>query len=333
MVYSLLRASVVAVLFVQPTISSEVLPWEQLSLPPEVVQSALIPDKVFCESPCDWRKTVGGLFRPLVRDCADAREAVLKIAANMTAVTGVYYSMERRKPNMNALEALAEKKVSCTGQSILLVCALRSVGIPARVAWVMTWNHVPGNHTWAEAWVDGQWRMIEFNEKDFNTPWVMESIGMLNPELPEQRVYAAGVNAEFAVRPLHLSADSPIPVEDVTDRYLTLSLQWYAKSGLATDYRRLLVDVSPRSSNKELIEILDEKGVVISRAFLPTVRDDVRRFASLNVPREGRYFLQTPFGKQEIASSSQPVNIIRLSREAIFPETKHRSNIQQHPDG
>lgn len=298
-----------------PLVAAADFPWEQEScLPPAVVESALRPDWVFCETPCDWRPSLSAIFRPLVSDCRSSGEAVLKIASQMTAVTGVFYSTERRIPNMNALEALREKKVSCTGQSILLVCALRSVGIPARVVWVMTWNHIPGNHTWVEAWVDGAWQMIEFNEKNFNTPWVMESIGMLNPTLPSQRIYAVAGGEAASDLPLQVSVGGALRKEDVTERYLALAREWYAQSGSGADTLRVMVDVFPRASLPERVELLDSQGNVVSHALLPTIREDIRKFASLCMPRSGRHFLRSPFGIQEVNITEQPVSIIRLTR-------------------
>lgn len=313
--FSLPGLFVPAVLVVQPLSAECIFPWERETLPADVVRTALQPDWVFCEAPCDWREQVSGIFRPLVRDCSTAREAVLKIASQMTAVTGVYYSMERRKANMNALEALSEKKVSCTGQSILLVCALRSVGIPARVAWVMSWNHVPGNHTWVEVWVDGDWRMIEFNEHDFNTPWVMEGIGMLNTSRPEQRVYAVAGGSLEKTLPLSCATVSSLEVVDVTARYEQLARQWYAENGHRADCQRVLVDIQPRCDVSEPIELVDEQGKIVARASLPTSCDDVREFASLFLPRTGKHVLRTPTGSRELEATQQPVRIIRLSRE------------------
>merc|ERR1712072_1226485 len=44
---------------------------------------------------------------------------------------------------------------SCTGLSILLVDALRSVGVPARIAGTPAWhgNVSDGNHNWVEVWL------------------------------------------------------------------------------------------------------------------------------------------------------------------------------------
>lgn len=302
------------VLAVSSFAAAEMLPWEHDALPPAVVQSALQPDWVFCEDACDWRKPVADIFRPLVRECATAREAVLTIASQMTAATGVYYSMERRKANMNALEALREKKVSCTGQSVLLVCALRSVGIPARVVWVLTWNHMPGNHTWVEAWVDGGWQMIEFNEKAFNTPWVMEYVGMLDEKIPAQRIIAVGGTDTGGLVPFQIPDGRELRAEDVTARYRALSRAWYEQAGLPPDCQRLMVDVRERRETARPVELHDESGRVISRALLPTLRDDVRRCARLLLPRNGRYYLKTDDATIEVTATEAPVRIIRLLR-------------------
>ncbi|GMI26550.1 hypothetical protein TrCOL_g1057 [Triparma columacea] len=52
---------------------------------------------------------------------------------------------------------------SCTGVSILFVDALRSVGVPARIAGTPAWNDVyeNGNHNWIEVYDGGEWNFIE----------------------------------------------------------------------------------------------------------------------------------------------------------------------------
>lgn len=288
--------------------------WEEETLPPEIARDYVEADAVLDELPCDWREAVGNIFRPAVASCRSAEEATLYIASHMTELTGVYYSTERRKPNMNALEALEEKKVSCTGQSVLLVCALRSVGIPARAVCVFTWNHVRGNHTWVEAWVHGGWKMIEFNEKDFNTPWVMESIGLLNPARPEQRVYAA---APASTKYL-LYGGNPIYVEDVTERYTQLAQEWYAKAKLPPGHKRLMVDVQPRPKQPLTLILEAEDGKPLATAPSPTVRDDLRQFAAFNLPEKGRYYLrfQGREKRDAVQATSQPAVVMRLANHA-----------------
>ena len=292
-----------------PLLAGE-FPWSD-SAPADIAATALHPDQVVDEIPCNWRPVVKPIFAPQVKRCQSAREAVLQIAANIGATTGVYYTPERRKHNMNALEALAEKKVSCTGQSILLVCALRSVDIPARAVGVLTWNHIQGNHTWAEAWFDGEWHMIEFNEKDFNTSWVMENIGMLNTARPEQRIRAANPHGSKCWFPWVTS----FRAEDVTTRYMELARRWYEKNGLSAGRQRLLVNVVERRESAPTLQVVCKDGNVISSGKLPTLRDDMRYFTRLELPRKGEYFLRLK-GQNDllpIQATPAPVQIISLN--------------------
>ncbi len=279
-----------------------------------VMDSALVPVQVLDEAPCNWRPVLEPIFRPVVKDCANAREMTLTIASRIGELTGVFYSMERRHPCMNALEALEEKKVSCSGQSILLVCALRSVGIPARAVGVQTWNHVQGNHTWVEAWFEGEWHMIEFNEKDFNTPWVMEAVGMLDPQ--KQRVLAVceGGSERF---PTVWNPQSHVPAEDVTERYLALAREWYARNGVPEDCQKLMVDVSPRGTEAKILLLEDAEGHELARAVLPTTTDDVRQFASLLLPRDKKCYLHIEGQRirYQLISNESAVRLIQLLAE------------------
>ena len=48
----------------------------------------------------------------------------------------------------------------CGEESTLLVCALRTVGIPARQVYTPRWAHCDDNHAWVEAYVDGGWHFL-----------------------------------------------------------------------------------------------------------------------------------------------------------------------------
>lgn len=289
-------------------------PWAA-DAPPALVQASVQPDRVLNEDPCDWRPVLTPLAKELVQHCRTSREAVLTMAAKLPEATGVYYSIERRKPGMNALEALEEKKVSCTGQTILLVCALRAVGIPARAVGIATWNHVQGNHTWAEAWFEGEWHMIEFNEHDFNTPWVMENIGMLDPQNPLQRIQALTPAGDTLFLPAYAMDRQELPAVDVTERYAALARAWYVRAGVTSHEQRLLVDCEARPSGPLSVRVETEDGELISEALLPTSQDDVRRMARLLLPREGCYYLRLEGSaeRRPLKATPAPVQILRLS--------------------
>lgn len=288
--------------------------WQQ-EIPQDVRQNYLESDRVLSEDACDWRKPVGDIFKPAVSHCSTAREAVLHIAAHMTELTGAYYSAERRRQDMNALEALAEKKISCTGQTILMVCAFRSVGIPARAVGIPTWNHVRGNHTWPEVWLDGKWQMIEFNEKDFNTGWVMENIGMLDPEHPWQRILVQHPKGRL-IFPVGDMKNHPVNAFDATERYRALAAEWYAKSGLPANRQRLMLDLQPRSEQPLPVQLVAADGTVLETQPLPTTRDDMRKFATFSLPREGEYYLKFPDDSTfPVQANTAPVQLLRLRKQ------------------
>lgn len=71
----------------------------------------------------------------------------------------------------------------CGEESVLLVAALRTVGIPARQVYTPRWAHTDDNHAWVEAWADGRWWFLGACEPEpiLNLGWFNESAsrGML----------------------------------------------------------------------------------------------------------------------------------------------------------
>jgi len=72
---------------------------------------------------------------------------------------------------LSPFQTITAHHASCTGLSILLVCALRAVGAPARVAGTARWNtSTGGNHDWVEIW-------------DHETGWSFTGPAEFNPIL------------------------------------------------------------------------------------------------------------------------------------------------------
>lgn len=71
----------------------------------------------------------------------------------------------------------------CGEESVLLVAALRTVGIPARQVYTPRWAHTDDNHAWVEAWADGEWHFLGACEPEpvLDLGWFNESAsrGML----------------------------------------------------------------------------------------------------------------------------------------------------------
>ncbi len=303
--------------------SEQPLPWTK-DVPADLVDQYINGTQLLDENPSEWRATLREIFYPHVKDLKTAEEAAFFIAKNIGKLTGVYYSTERSRACLNPIEALAEKKASCTGLSILFAAALRSVDIPSRIAGVVSWNHVRGNHTWTEVWIDGEWRMLEFGEGSYNTGWVMEGVGMLDNKNPYQRVLATTGKPATQENPTHFFLpwafhNKSVGAEDVSERYQKLAKAWYEKNGIPADKQRLMIDVQPREEADITVKLVDAKGTELSSGLLPKPQQDMREMLRLLLPRDEKqsYFLLFPTGdKIEVKPTGAPVQVIRLSRQA-----------------
>ena len=314
-------------------------PWAG-KVPWELYENNVLPYAVVNEPRDEWREQFHNLFAPLVSACKTGREAALTIASCIQKTLNVRYSTERRIPHQGVKESLQSGKVSCTGQSILLVCALRSVGIPARMAGVLTWNHVRGNHNWVEAWCDGEWKMLEYNEKDFNTPWVMSAISMLDPRKPENAIYATSWKKEGAGeffpliwearydekrRALTFPPESrTVPAVRITDRYMKLASDWVAAQPEYLPGSRLMLDIrdGKEGSGRRLplrVVLKSEEGKVLAEGTTPGPSDDMRKFLEVRLPdnvSRGILEFMLPDGTvrhEPVAHTEAPVQILNFS--------------------
>jgi hypothetical protein len=103
-----------------------------------------------------WRASFHEPCHDIVKDCKTASEAAQALNRQLFKQLGVKYSTKRKRPNQSPQESIDQGLASCTGLSIILADACRSVGIPARLAGTALWANKSGNHTWVEVW-DGGW--------------------------------------------------------------------------------------------------------------------------------------------------------------------------------
>ena len=124
------------------------------AVPWDIFLNDVLPYAVLNEARDNWRPLFHHAFMPLVRHTSSTVEAALALNAHIWDHLDVQYE-EKLSPHITApLEAVAYKRASCTGLSVLLVDACRAVGIPARMALVGQWAPPnSGNHNWVEVWV------------------------------------------------------------------------------------------------------------------------------------------------------------------------------------
>lgn len=295
-------------------------PWTQ-DIPADIARSFVDANQFIDEKPCDWRATVQAIMLPAIKDCKTVQEAVQAIAPNMGKLTGVYYSVERSAACLNPLQSLSEKKASCTGLSILFAASMRSVGIPCRLAGVLSWNHTPGNHTWTEVWFDGAWHMIEFDRAEYNTAWVMEAVSMLDTTEWSQRVMALNPDApadpmNFFPLPWNI-ANHDVRAEDVSARYMELAKEWYATQDRPDNKQQLMIDLLPRQAEDSKVQLCNGNGEVLGEGLLPKPKDDMRQMLQLYLPKdEENCYLQFEDGTViPVQCSEAPVQILRFKKD------------------
>ncbi|MEZ5978843.1 MAG: transglutaminase domain-containing protein [Planctomycetota bacterium] len=143
----------------------ESAPWRE-SVPREVFEDAVLPYANADEAREAWRERLRAVALPMVEGCTTPGEAAQALNRKLFAELGVKYSTKRNRANQAPSETIETGLASCTGLSILLVDACRSVGVPARLAGIGAWPHKDGNHTWVEVWDGERWRFTGAAEYD-----------------------------------------------------------------------------------------------------------------------------------------------------------------------
>jgi transglutaminase-like putative cysteine protease len=134
-------------------------PWGK-DIPQDIFLNDILPYAVLNERRDDWREDFHRRFIRIAKGSKTIDQAVIALNKYIFDALHVSYSATKRpKPDQSPYESIQAHYASCTGLSILLTDALRSVGIPARIAAIEQWPDKSGNHTWVEIW-DGQWHYV-----------------------------------------------------------------------------------------------------------------------------------------------------------------------------
>ena len=221
-------------------IAREKYAWAQ-SLPEDVYQRDVLPYHVVDEVRDSWRKELYELFAPAVDTCATMYDAVCAVNANIPRLTGVDYNTKREKTNQSPRESMRQGMASCTGLSILLVDAYRSVGIPARFVGTASWHDNRGNHSWTEVWLDGEWRVTEYYfPSQLDHLWFMADASKAKADDRTYAIYATRFGKADDWFPM-VWADGDVEgrtveelpkyigAENVTDHYIALAYDQYTR--------------------------------------------------------------------------------------------------------
>lgn len=198
-------------------------PWAK-ALPDSIFLNEVLPYASVDEVRDAWRKDFYERFAPRVKNCKTMREAIDTINSIIPKVVGVEYNTLREKTNQSPAESMRQGMASCTGLSILLVDALRSVGIPARFAGTAAWHDNRGNHSWTEVWIDGTWYSTEYYiPPKLDGAWFMADAGQATPGDRIHAIYAVSFRPTGDWFPMVWNQESrDVHAVDVSQRYIDL---------------------------------------------------------------------------------------------------------------
>lgn len=197
-------------------------PWGWL-IRPDWFEDYVLPYAHLDETREAWRKDLRARCLPLIEGCRTPGEAALRLNERLFPLLGVRYSTERKKANQSPSESIAQGKASCTGLSILLADACRSVGVPARLVGIGSWPDSGGNHTWVEVWDGEGWRFLGAAEPDpqgLDRAWFVDRAATAVAGDPRQGIFAACWRRTGAHFPLSWARGGErVPAVEVTARY------------------------------------------------------------------------------------------------------------------
>jgi len=166
-------------------------PWAK-AVPEDIFFNDVVPYAVFDEPRDPWRADFHAKAKEIVKDAKTITEAVQALNKEFFKQVNVHYNTGRKRTNQSPKESMASGMATCTGLSIILVDACRSVGIPARAAGTPMWSNGRGNHTWVEIW-DGGWHFTgadEYDKDGLDRGWFVNDAAEAKADVPANGIYA-----------------------------------------------------------------------------------------------------------------------------------------------
>jgi hypothetical protein len=183
-------------------------------------------------------------------DCKTPGEAAHRLNQKLFPLLKVKYSTGRKRPDQCPTETMASGVATCTGLSILLVDACRSVGVPARVVGTPMWSNMRGNHTWVEVW-DETWHFTgaaEPDEKGLDHGWFVHDASEARSDVPQHAIYATSFKRTDVAFPLVWAPEiQSVPAVNVTEHYAAKPRFTFA------DGPRLLVKLLDAPGGKRVV--------------------------------------------------------------------------------
>lgn len=206
------------------------------SVPEDIFLNNVLPYFNVNERRDAWRASLRERCLPIVKDAATLTEAATAINRKFFKQVGLKYSTKRARADQSPFQSIESGLASCTGLSIVLIDACRSVGVPARFVGTPNWSDGSGNHSWVEIWDDG-WHFTGAAEPTgdaLDKAWFKQRASKAHRDDPSHAIYAVSFQTTPLVFPLSWNPMiRSVHGVDVTDRYTAQNQPLPAGEGIA----------------------------------------------------------------------------------------------------
>lgn len=301
----------------------ETFPWAK-SLPDSIFYNEVLPYASMNETREPWRAMFWEKLYPLVEGETDVYKALDTINKQLQHIVNVEYNTKRRKPHQSPSESMEIGMASCSGLSILLTDALRTVGIPSRIAGTPLWVSREGNHNWSEVWIDGNWYFIEYYQTPaLNKSWFLERAGKADKSDPVYWIYATSwkPNGEQHFPMVWARDNKNVPGVDVTDFYIDLynAERAAAQKGTPVVIRAYADRNGGKSSADRAqvdIRVIDADGQMVAAGKTAGPTADMNDYLTLYLPENTE--LRIEFTSPDGQVNSTPVKTDEPSEIEVF---------------
>ena len=290
-------------------------------LPDSIFLNEVLPYASMNETRDNWRADFNNRFDKYVKDCATLGDAIDSVNRNICAELEVEYNTAREKPDQSPYESMRQKMASCSGLSILLTDAFRSVGIPSRIAGTPNWHDDRGNHNWCEVWINGKWYFTEYYPSELNSSWFLKDAGQADPNDSIHAIYASSFKPTETAFPLVWdSLIDYVHAYNVSDRYINIYKKHLKKMEIENSAVPVKVEMicknSPSKKDKRIATNIDVfcDGEQICGGRTAGQKNDLNDVLTFNLKKNRiysfKYFLSNNKLKEvEVEVKEEPINL------------------------
>lgn len=276
-------------------------PWAK-TVPEDIFFNDVLPYAALNERRDNWREDFHQRFSKHVAGKTTLLEAISAVNTSIKDEVKVDYSTQRKKADQSPYESMESNKASCTGLSILLTDAFRSVGIPARISGTPAWTTKPGNHNWVEVWTspEKQWQFTEYypDGKGLDHGWLLADAAKANPKSRYHSIYSSSWKPADAHFPLVWDLkNTDVHAVNVSDFYIKLGR---GDKNTAENICELRIEYLDHAGKRIAIPVTVTQGdAQVGKGLSPQPTDDMNRYLTLPVQRGQIYHLSwTPPGAE-----------------------------------